>query len=122
MSVVQKRKRVARSAEYFMRRIVPVAAARFSPTRVCNPLLLFCWEPSRLVGGLPVFWLRPARYGLDKNIRITFQSDPVGEIMKNKAILAVLLAITALSAGCNTVSGAGKDIERGGEKIQGAAK
>ncbi|ANN66405.1 entericidin A/B family lipoprotein [Bordetella bronchialis] len=41
--------------------------------------------------------------------------------MKSKAILAVLLAIAALSAGCNTVSGAGKDIERGGEKIQGAA-
>lgn len=41
--------------------------------------------------------------------------------MKNKAILAVLLAIATLSAGCNTVSGAGKDIERGGEKIQGAA-
>ncbi|MBJ7262597.1 MAG: entericidin A/B family lipoprotein [Burkholderiaceae bacterium] len=41
--------------------------------------------------------------------------------MKNKAILAVLLAISALSAGCNTVEGAGRDIERGGEKIQGAA-
>jgi len=41
--------------------------------------------------------------------------------MNNKAILAVLLAISALSAGCNTVDGAGRDIERGGEKIQGAA-
>lgn len=41
--------------------------------------------------------------------------------MKNKLVLAVLLAIATLSAGCNTVSGAGKDIERGGEKIQGAA-
>ena len=43
------------------------------------------------------------------------------KVMKNKAILAVLLAISALAAGCNTVDGAGKDIERGGEKIQGAA-
>jgi predicted small secreted protein len=41
--------------------------------------------------------------------------------MKKKAILTVLLAIATLAAGCNTVSGAGKDIERGGEKIQGAA-
>jgi entericidin B len=41
--------------------------------------------------------------------------------MKNKVILVVLLAITALTAGCNTVAGAGKDIQRGGEKIQGAA-
>ncbi|ARP87163.1 entericidin A/B family lipoprotein [Bordetella genomosp. 9] len=41
--------------------------------------------------------------------------------MKNKAILAVLLAITALASGCNTIHGAGQDIERGGEKIQGAA-
>ncbi|WP_231968248.1 entericidin A/B family lipoprotein [Orrella dioscoreae] len=29
--------------------------------------------------------------------------------------------MSAISAGCNTVDGAGKDIERGGEKIQGAA-
>lgn len=35
--------------------------------------------------------------------------------MKNKALIAVLLAMAALSAGCNTVAGAGKDIERGGE-------
>ncbi|WP_373454205.1 entericidin A/B family lipoprotein [Bordetella genomosp. 1] len=32
-----------------------------------------------------------------------------------------MLAVAAVTAGCNTVSGAGKDIERGGEKIQGAA-
>ena len=41
--------------------------------------------------------------------------------MKNKAILAILLTMSALSAGCNTIDGAGRDIERGGEKIQGAA-
>ncbi len=41
--------------------------------------------------------------------------------MLNKTILAVLVAMSAITAGCNTVDGAGKDIERGGEKIQGAA-
>ena len=33
-----------------------------------------------------------------------------------------LLLLAAFAAGCNTMSGAGKDIERGGEKIQGAAE
>ena len=33
---------------------------------------------------------------------------------------AVLIAFFA--AGCNTMAGAGKDIERGGEKIQGSAE
>ena len=37
--------------------------------------------------------------------------------MKNKVFLVMLLSIAALSAGCNTVAGAGKDIQRGGEKI-----
>jgi entericidin B len=39
---------------------------------------------------------------------------------KLTAILAVLLLGSALSA-CNTFRGAGQDIEKGGEKIQGAA-
>ncbi len=38
--------------------------------------------------------------------------------MKNKVFLVMLLSIAALSAGCNTVAGAGKDIQRGGEKIE----
>ena len=41
--------------------------------------------------------------------------------MKNKVFLVMLLSIAALSAGCNTVAGA-KDIQRGGEKIEDAAK
>jgi predicted small secreted protein len=41
--------------------------------------------------------------------------------MKNKVFLVMLLSIAALSAGCNTVAGAGTDIQRGGEKIEGAA-
>lgn len=37
------------------------------------------------------------------------------------AVLAVMFA-AGLLTGCNTIEGAGKDIERGGEKVQGAAK
>ena len=39
------------------------------------------------------------------------------------ALLALLaLACLALLAGCNTMAGAGKDIQKAGEKIEGAAK
>ncbi len=41
--------------------------------------------------------------------------------MKKLAALLILLYIGAL-AGCNTFEGAGKDIERGGEKIQDSSK
>lgn len=41
--------------------------------------------------------------------------------MKNRILLVVLLAVSAVSAGCNTVEGVGKDIEKGGESIQRAA-
>ena len=48
-------------------------------------------------------------------------------IMKSNAVQILLLAtITALSAvlgpGCNTMQGAGKDIEKAGNKIQDAAR
>lgn len=39
--------------------------------------------------------------------------------------LASILSVVGLSValmGCNTVNGMGKDVERGGEKVQGAAK
>lgn len=39
---------------------------------------------------------------------------------KLSATLAILILGTALSA-CNTMRGAGQDIEKGGEKLQGAA-
>jgi predicted small secreted protein len=32
-----------------------------------------------------------------------------------------IAAVLALLAGCNTMHGLGQDIERGGEKLQGAA-
>jgi entericidin B len=43
-----------------------------------------------------------------------------GEIMF-RTIMGLLL-LAAFTAGCNTMQGAGKDLERGGEKIQGAAE
>lgn len=41
--------------------------------------------------------------------------------MRKFIILLTVLATTGLSAGCNTFKGFGRDIERGGEKIEGAA-
>ena len=34
----------------------------------------------------------------------------------------IALALIAVFAGCNTMAGAGKDIERGGQKIEDAAQ
>ena len=36
--------------------------------------------------------------------------------------LLALALVALFAAGCNTMEGAGKDIERGGEKIQGTAE
>lgn len=47
---------------------------------------------------------------------------PKEKKMTHRIWLALMLAITAVTAGCNTMEGAGKDIERGGEKIQQQAK
>jgi len=38
-----------------------------------------------------------------------------------RSIMAIVL-VAFFAAGCNTMAGAGKDVERGGEKIQGAAE
>jgi entericidin B len=38
-----------------------------------------------------------------------------------RTLMAVVL-LAFFATGCNTMQGAGKDIERGGEKIQGAAE
>ena len=45
-----------------------------------------------------------------------------GTIMIRKAIALACAAAALLLTACNTIEGAGKDIERGGEKIQGAAE
>jgi entericidin B len=42
--------------------------------------------------------------------------------MKNWVAVLTLLCAGGVMAGCNTFQGAGKDIERGGEKIQDTAK
>ncbi len=42
--------------------------------------------------------------------------------MKTSAWFAFVLALVAGLAGCNTMQGAGEDIERGGEKIQEQAR
>lgn len=36
--------------------------------------------------------------------------------------LMTMLVLAGFLAGCNTMSGVGKDIERGGEKLQGSAE
>jgi entericidin B len=38
------------------------------------------------------------------------------------ATYAAVMFASGMLAGCNTVEGAGKDIERGGEKLQGSAR
>lgn len=42
--------------------------------------------------------------------------------MKTQIWLPIVLALAAFTAGCNTMHGAGQDIERGGEKIQEQAR
>ena len=39
-----------------------------------------------------------------------------------KTMLALLLSSAFILSGCNTVAGAGKDLESGGEKVQDTAK
>ena len=40
-----------------------------------------------------------------------------------KSIITLLMSSAfVVLAGCNTIAGAGKDIERGGEKVQDTAK
>lgn len=39
-----------------------------------------------------------------------------------KLIAFCLLLMSAWLAGCNTMEGVGKDVERGGEKLQGEAR
>ncbi len=42
--------------------------------------------------------------------------------MKRASIAACLVLYFVVLAGCNTMAGMGKDIQRAGETIQGAAK
>ena len=52
----------------------------------------------------------------------TVTTDKIGEADHMRTMLtAILLALMGL-AGCNTVEGVGKDIERGGERLQDSAE
>ena len=42
--------------------------------------------------------------------------------MKKIVTIASLFCVSFALFGCNTVAGVGKDVERGGEKVQDAAK
>jgi predicted small secreted protein len=37
-------------------------------------------------------------------------------------LIALVMAVSAMAAGCNTIEGAGRDLERGGEKVQDTAR
>ena len=39
-----------------------------------------------------------------------------------KIVALVLLSVFSVLAGCNTMEGFGRDVERGGEKLQGEAQ
>lgn len=39
-----------------------------------------------------------------------------------KKLFALLIAVVVVLAGCNTVQGFGKDVQKVGEKVEGAAK
>ncbi len=41
---------------------------------------------------------------------------------KKILVIALMVGILGAVTGCNTMAGAGKDIERGGEKVHDAAK
>jgi predicted small secreted protein len=65
--------------------------------------------------------------GKEDSRRQRVSADDYEETLMAKKLLAILTALAligpvATMTGCNTVAGAGKDIERGGEKIQGEAK
>lgn len=52
----------------------------------------------------------------------TLTNDMKKEIDMHKLAAVLALLTLGVLTGCNTIQGAGKDIERGGEKIQDGAK
>ncbi len=43
-------------------------------------------------------------------------------MLKKLFATLIMLGMFGVMAGCNTIEGFGKDVERGGEKVQGTAK
>jgi predicted small secreted protein len=52
--------------------------------------------------------------------RLTAHTSGKGKIMK--ALIALMVVASFALGGCNTIAGAGKDIEQGGDKIHDTAK
>ncbi len=50
-----------------------------------------------------------------------FQGDPMRTRLHWMLALSVILALGTAMAGCNTMRGFGRDVERGGERVQDAA-
>jgi predicted small secreted protein len=44
------------------------------------------------------------------------------ETVMRKLVPLLLVALFAVLSGCNTMEGVGRDVERGGEKLQDSAK
>ena len=61
--------------------------------------------------------LSPSKFSVDVDMGLI---SPTKEV-EMKILLLALAVGTLLAAGCNTVHGLGRDIERGGEKTQDAA-
>jgi predicted small secreted protein len=56
-----------------------------------------------------------------EHLLLCYAGNPLeGDVMLRKLIMLTVLA--GFIAGCNTMQGVGKDVERGGEKLQGAAE
>lgn len=79
-------------------------------------------------------WPLTEDVGLVSYDRLQAMSDDSGDCCQSaidylfqeitmKTLLALLMSsVFVILAGCNTVAGAGKDLERGGEKVQDTAK
>jgi predicted small secreted protein len=64
---------------------------------------------------------RRCQWRMAAGLRLIQFLDPQERTMKT--LLAFLMSsVFVVLTGCNTVAGAGKDIERGGEKVQDTAK
>ena len=56
-----------------------------------------------------------------KEAEASFTKAKADATLERKVIALACAAVALMLAACNTLEGAGRDIERGGEKIQGAA-
>ena len=59
---------------------------------------------------------------LDKKLLTVGYSNQLGMKMKNLQLLSLIALLTISLAACNTIEGAGQDIEAGGDAIEGSAR